>query len=181
MPRISHVFMSFSAEFVINCECSGSIVEELAATLRYYPSICLEGLWRSPSRESNCELQDTRITARLWVQWNTSHDRRRIVCESYRGFIKVGSGLCLGGKKQNGRKEISKRDVATLLTGLAEDWDFIEVQVGFHIYSINPLNTKRKLFHLKIQFVPRSKHFSSRLKKQINLCYTRQKSLFAVI
>ena len=27
----------------------------------------------------------------------------------------------------------------------------------------NPLNTKRRLLYLKIQFVPRSKHFSSRL------------------
>ena len=26
----------------------------------------------------------------------------------------------------------------------------------------DPLKTKRKLFHIKIQFVPRSKHFSSR-------------------
>jgi hypothetical protein len=46
---------------------------------------------------------------------------------------------------------------------------------------IKPLKTKHKLFNLKTQFVPRSKHFSSRLKKQINLFYTRQKSLFAVI
>jgi hypothetical protein len=37
--------------------------------------------------------------------------------------------------------------------------------------TVNPLKTKRKLFHLKTQFVPRSKHFSSRLKKQINLRY----------
>ena len=28
---------------------------------------------------------------------------------------------------------------------------------------INPLNTKRRLFYLKAQFIPRSKHFSSRL------------------
>ena len=28
---------------------------------------------------------------------------------------------------------------------------------------INPLNTKRRLLYLKIHFVPRSKHFSSRL------------------
>ena len=27
----------------------------------------------------------------------------------------------------------------------------------------NPLNTKRRLLYLKTQFVPRSKHFSSRL------------------
>ena len=31
----------------------------------------------------------------------------------------------------------------------------------FHIF--NPLNTKRRLLYLKTQFVPRSKHFSSRL------------------
>ena len=29
--------------------------------------------------------------------------------------------------------------------------------------SINPLKTKRRLLYLKTQFVPRSKHFSSRL------------------
>jgi hypothetical protein len=29
--------------------------------------------------------------------------------------------------------------------------------------SINPLNTKSRLLYLKTQFVPRSKHFSSRL------------------
>ena len=29
--------------------------------------------------------------------------------------------------------------------------------------QINPLNTKRRLLYLKTQFVPRSKHFSSRL------------------
>ena len=28
---------------------------------------------------------------------------------------------------------------------------------------LNPLKTKRRLFYLKTQFVPRSKHFSSRL------------------
>ena len=26
-------------------------------------------------------------------------------------------------------------------------------------FNINPLNTKRRLFYLKTQFVPRSKHF----------------------
>ena len=30
-------------------------------------------------------------------------------------------------------------------------------------YNINPLKTKRRLLYLKTQFVPRSKHFSSRL------------------
>jgi hypothetical protein len=50
-----------------------------------------------------------------------------------------------------------------------------------YIFLVNPLKTKRKLFHLKTQFVPRSKHFSSRSQKQINLCYIRQKSLFVII
>jgi hypothetical protein len=31
---------------------------------------------------------------------------------------------------------------------------------------INPLKMKRKLFHLKTQSVPRSEHFSSRLKNK---------------
>ena len=30
-------------------------------------------------------------------------------------------------------------------------------------YKVNPLNTKRRLLYLKTKFVPRSKHFSSRL------------------
>ena len=31
------------------------------------------------------------------------------------------------------------------------------------LYEVKPLNTKRRLFYLKTQFEPRSKHFSSRL------------------
>ena len=31
------------------------------------------------------------------------------------------------------------------------------------VRKINPLKTKRRLLYLKTQFVPRSKHFSSRL------------------
>jgi hypothetical protein len=37
------------------------------------------------------------------------------------------------------------------------------------------LKTKRKLFHIKTQSVPRSKHFSSQLQKQINLFYVKAK------
>ena len=33
----------------------------------------------------------------------------------------------------------------------------------FSRYEINPLKTKRRPLYLKIQFVPRSKHFSSPL------------------
>jgi len=33
----------------------------------------------------------------------------------------------------------------------------------YAIPAINPLKTKRRLLYLKTQFVPRSKHFSSRL------------------
>jgi len=31
------------------------------------------------------------------------------------------------------------------------------------ISQVNPLKAKRRLFYLKTQFLPRSKHFSSRL------------------
>ena len=34
----------------------------------------------------------------------------------------------------------------------------------------NPLKTKHRLLYLKTQYVPRSKHFSSRLRKHISLC-----------
>ena len=48
-------------------------------------------------------------------------------------------------------------------------------------HGINPLKTQLKLFYLKTQFVPRSKHFSiSVVKKPISLCYIRQKSLLVV-
>ena len=56
----------------------------------------------------------------------------------------------------------SDTDVQSLLTIRADPanvykkW-FPEFQVS------NPLNTKRRLLYLKTQFVPRSKHFSSRL------------------
>jgi hypothetical protein len=36
--------------------------------------------------------------------------------------------------------------------------------------SFNPLKTKRKLFYLSTQFVPRSKHLPSRLHKPITSC-----------
>jgi hypothetical protein len=35
--------------------------------------------------------------------------------------------------------------------------------------NFNPLNTNRRPFYLKTQFLPRSKHFSSRLYKPISL------------
>ena len=40
-----------------------------------------------------------------------------------------------------------------------------EIYIEAHSASsvINPLKTKRRLLYLKTQFVPRSKHFSSRL------------------
>ena len=46
--------------------------------------------------------------------------------------------------------------------------------------SFNPLKTKRRLLYLKIQFVLRSKHFSSRLWKPISLCCKWHKSLFVL-
>jgi hypothetical protein len=43
---------------------------------------------------------------------------------------------------------------------------------------VNLLKTKRRLLDLKTQFVPRSKHFSSRLQKPISLSCKWHKSLF---
>ena len=37
------------------------------------------------------------------------------------------------------------------------------ILVFLHLTAFNPLKTKRRLLYLKTQFVPRSKHFSSRL------------------
>ena len=48
------------------------------------------------------------------------------------------------------------------------------------LVNFNPLNTKRRLLYLKTQFVPRSKHFSSRLLKPISLCCKWHKSLFVL-
>ena len=45
---------------------------------------------------------------------------------------------------------------------------------------INPLKTKRRLLYLKTQFVPRSKHFSSRLWKPTSLCCKWHRSLFVL-
>jgi hypothetical protein len=45
---------------------------------------------------------------------------------------------------------------------------------------INPLNMKHRLLYLKTQFIPRSKHFSSRLKKPISLCCKWHKLLFVL-
>ena len=39
----------------------------------------------------------------------------------------------------------------------------VKNQIHGHRRHINPLKTKRRLLYLKTQFVPRSKHFSSRL------------------
>jgi hypothetical protein len=52
-------------------------------------------------------------------------------------------------------------------------------QVAF-VVVFNPLNTKRRMLYLKTEFVPRSKHFSSRLEKPISLWYKWHKSLFVV-
>ena len=38
----------------------------------------------------------------------------------------------------------------------------INISIRVNI-KVNPLKTKRRLLYLKTQFVPRSKHFSSRL------------------
>jgi hypothetical protein len=46
--------------------------------------------------------------------------------------------------------------------------------------EINLLTTKDRLLYLKTQFVPRSKHFSSRLQKPTIYRYIGENSLFVV-
>jgi len=45
---------------------------------------------------------------------------------------------------------------------------------------VNLLKTKSRLLYLKVQFVLRSKHFSSLLQKPISLCCKWHKSLFVL-
>jgi hypothetical protein len=49
------------------------------------------------------------------------------------------------------------------------------------LVNFNPLKTKRRPLYLKTQFVPRCKHFSSRLQKPTSLCCKWHKSLFVLI
>jgi len=42
-------------------------------------------------------------------------------------------------------------------------WKWLNMLIDWTIRIFNPLKTKRSLLYLKTQFVPRSKHFSSRL------------------
>jgi hypothetical protein len=46
--------------------------------------------------------------------------------------------------------------------------------------GLNVLKTEHKLFYLKTQFVPRSKHFSSWLQKSVSWCYIGQQSLSVI-
>ena len=46
--------------------------------------------------------------------------------------------------------------------------------------ELNLLKTRRRPLYLKTQFVPRCKHFSSRLQKPISLCCKWHKSLFVL-
>ena len=50
----------------------------------------------------------------------------------------------------------------------------------FYCNWINPLQPKRRPLYLKIQSVPRCKHFSSGLQKPISLCCKWHKSLFVL-
>jgi len=47
-------------------------------------------------------------------------------------------------------------------------------------WNINHLKTKRRLLYLRIQSVPRCKHFSFRLQKPVSLCCKWHKSLFVL-
>ena len=60
--------------------------------------------------------------------------------------------------KPEGRRPILGVDGGIILNCILKKWDG-----GMDWIDLNPLKTKRRLFYLKTQFVPRSKHFSSRL------------------
>ena len=68
-----------------------------------------------------------------------------------RGFATPKSGLLA-------KSGIGAVEVITELLIL-----LIEYNNGKHFVRLNPLKTKRRLLYLKTQFLPRSKHFSSRL------------------
>ena len=55
-----------------------------------------------------------------------------------------------------------------------------EIEIKSKDRFLATLNTKRRLLYLKTQFVPRSKHFSSRLWNPISLCCKWHKSLFVL-
>jgi hypothetical protein len=52
-----------------------------------------------------------------------------------------------------------------LLSGDLDIFSFVRMSLLNWIVHINTLKTNRRLLYLKTQFVPRSKHFSSRFKK----------------
>ena len=52
------------------------------------------------------------------------------------------------------------RKIVTCNWMLLSDYPYKQ---GSTTLELNPLKTKRRLFYLKTQYVPRSKHFSSRL------------------
>ena len=83
--------------------------------------------------------------------------RGRLRVRSYkvragRGFVSCGS-----------RKEYSKIDRHFPLPALPLAIIPLTTNWSYYKKSLNPLITKRRLLYLKTQFVPRSKHFSSRL------------------
>ena len=59
-------------------------------------------------------------------------------------------------------------DVMSVLSGdiFGKKSNFVTLQFilhNLHLSAINPLKTRLRLLYLKTQFVPRSKHFLSRL------------------
>ena len=57
---------------------------------------------------------------------------------------------------------IEQQIVQSEIRGKTISW-IVKQYPEVYFYCSNPLNTKRRLLYLKTQFVPRSKHFSSRL------------------
>ena len=80
---------------------------------------------------------------------------------------KMQGRLALRDKRRNARGEIPAEPTSFVVSRQQEQaFGITETErcAGWsYCVIINPLKTKRRLLYLKTQFVPRSKHFSSRL------------------
>ena len=65
--------------------------------------------------------------------------------------------------KPKGLNLRQKKFLTDLLTKFYGHWIDENIYSSLTYVLFNPLNTKRRLLYLRNQFVPRSKHFSSRL------------------
>ena len=85
--------------------------------------------------------------------------------ETYRDPVRDKVHLAIGLKERED-VEVTIDNFISILQQAAQEatplWNTQRATI-YTPSAINPLNTKRRLLYLKTQFVPRSKHFSSRL------------------